>query len=80
MRASPNSRSEPDNESTAVKFKPDGTLEFASGTLGTWKLFDEDTNIYTITFLSNRLSLKLIPGRGLVQTNDPSSIVFKRNR
>lgn len=69
-----------DNESTAVKFKPDGTLEFASGTLGTWKLFDEDANIYTITFLSNRLSLKLIPGRGLVQSDDPSSIVFKRNR
>ena len=25
-----------DNESTAVKFKSDGTLEFASGTLGNW--------------------------------------------
>jgi hypothetical protein len=69
-----------DNENTAVKFKPDGTLEFASGTLGTWKLFDEDAYIYTITFLSNRLSLKLIPGRGLVQADNPSSIVFKRNR
>ena len=69
-----------DNEDTAVKFKPDGTLEFASGTLGTWKLFDQDAHIYTITFLSNRLSLKLIPGRGLVETKDPSSIVFKRNR
>lgn len=69
-----------DNENTAVKFKPDGTLEFASGTLGTWKLFDEDAHIYTIAFLSNRLSLKLIPGRGLVQAEDPSSIVFKRNR
>jgi hypothetical protein len=69
-----------DNEDTAVKFRPDGILQFASGTLGTWKLFDEDTHIYTITFLSNRLSLKLIPGRGLVQTNDPSSIVFKRNQ
>jgi hypothetical protein len=69
-----------DNESSAVKFKPDGTLEFASGTLGTWKLFDEDAHIYTITFLSHRLSLKFIPGRGLVQADDPSSIVFKRNR
>jgi hypothetical protein len=69
-----------ENEDTAVKFRPDGTLQFASGTVGTWKLFDEDTQLYTITFLSNRLSLKLIPGRGLVDARDPSSIVFKRNR
>jgi hypothetical protein len=69
-----------DSEDTAVKFRPDGTLQFASGTTGTWKLFDEDTRLYTITFLSNRLSLKLIPGRGLVDARDPSSIVFKRNR
>jgi len=68
-----------DNENAAVKFKPDGTLEFASGTLGTWKLFDEDAHIYSVTFLSNRLSLQLIPGRGLVQMNDPSVIVFKAN-
>jgi hypothetical protein len=69
-----------DNESTAVMFKPDRTLEFASGTLGNWKLFDEGARIYTITFLSHRLSVKLVFGRGLVQANDPSSIVFKRNR
>src|SRR5215472_12216314 len=69
-----------DNENTVVKFKPDGSLEFASGTLGTWKLFDEDAHIYTIAFLSNRLSLKLMPGRGLVKADVPSSIVFKRNR
>lgn len=68
------------NERTAAKFKPDGTLEFASGTLGTWRLFDEDALLYTITFLDNRLSLKLIPGRGLVDANDPSMIVFKRTR
>jgi hypothetical protein len=65
---------------TAVKFRPDGTLQFASGTSGTWKLFDEDTQLYTITFEDNRLSLKLIPGRGLVEASDPSAIVFKRNR
>jgi hypothetical protein len=67
-------------ERTAAKFKPDGTLEFASGTLGTWRLFDEGTLLYTVTFLDNRLSLKLIPGRGLAEANDPSMIVFKRNR
>jgi hypothetical protein len=68
------------NEDTAAKFKPDGTLEFASGTVGTWRLFDEDSMLYTITFLNNRLSLKLIPGRGLVEANNPSMIVFQRTR
>jgi hypothetical protein len=69
-----------DNENTAVKLKPDGTLEFASGTLGTWKVFSADDRIYTVSFLSNRLSLKLIPGRGLVEAGNPTSIVFKANR
>jgi hypothetical protein len=69
-----------DNDSTAVKFKSDGTLEFASGTLGTWKVFSEDDHIYTVAFLSNRLSLRLLPGRGLVEVGNPSTIVFKRSR
>jgi hypothetical protein len=68
------------NEDTAVKFLPDGTLQFASGTSGTWKLFDAETHIYTITFGDNRLSLKLIPGRGLVQAADPSTVVFQRTK
>jgi hypothetical protein len=69
-----------DNENTAVKFKPDGTLEFASGTLGTWKIFSEDDRILTVSFLSNRLSLKLVPGRGLVDAGNPSAIIFKASR
>ena len=69
-----------ENENTAVKFFSDGTLEFASGTQGKWKLFDATDRIFTVSFLSTRLSLKLMPGRGLVQTNDPSSIVFQRHR
>jgi hypothetical protein len=64
------------DESSAVKFKPDGTLEFASGTVGTWKLFDENAMIYTVTFRSNRLSLKLMPGQGLVNPAD-GSLVFQ---
>ena len=63
-----------ENENTAVKFLSDDTLEFASGTQGKWKLFDVTDRIFTASFLSTRLSLKLMPGRGLVQTNDPSSI------
>jgi hypothetical protein len=69
-----------ENENTAVKFSPDGTLEFASGTQGKWKLFDAGQRIFTISFRSTRLSLKLLPGRGLVNTNDTSSIIFQRQR
>jgi len=67
-----------DNEDTAAKFSPDGTLEFASGTTGKWKLFDADSHLYTVTFAQTRLSLKLIPGRGLVDAHDPTAIVFQR--
>jgi hypothetical protein len=69
-----------ENENTAVKFSSDGTLEFASGTPGKWKLFDATGRIFTVSFRNTRLSLKLVPGRGLVQTNDPTSIVFQRQR
>jgi hypothetical protein len=67
-----------DNEDTAAKFSADGTLEFASGTTGKWKLFDADSHLYTVTFAQTRLSLKLIPGRGLVDAHDPTAIVFQR--
>ena len=53
-----------------MNFLSDGTLEFASGTQGKWKLFDATDRIFTVSFLSTRLSLKLMPGRGLVQTNE----------
>jgi hypothetical protein len=67
-----------ENLGGAVKFKSDGTLEFASGTLGKWKIFDEDARIFTVEYLSHRFSLKLIPGRGLVDTN--TSFLWRRNR
>lgn len=67
-----------DNEDTAAKFEANGTLEFASGTTGRWKLFDAGTHIYTVTFANTRLSLKLVPGRGLVDAHDPTIIVFQR--
>src|SRR3984885_1751421 len=68
-----------DNEDSAVKFEANGTLEFASGTPGRWKLFDAGTRVYTVNYAKTRLSLKLIPGRGLVDARDPTSIVFQRN-
>jgi hypothetical protein len=68
-----------DNEDTAAKFTADGTLEFASGTRGRWKLFDASSLLYTVSFAQTRLSLKLIPGRGLVDSHDATAIVFQRN-
>jgi hypothetical protein len=68
-----------DNEDTAAKFEPSGRLEFASGTVGSWKLFDASSRMYTVAFAHTRLSLKLIPGRGLVDAHDPTIIVFQRN-
>ena len=69
-----------DNEDTPpAKFGvSNGRLEFASGTIGQWKLFDADSRLYTVTFAQTRLSLKLIPGRGLVDPHDQSIIVFQR--
>jgi hypothetical protein len=67
-----------DNEDSAAKFEANGALEFASGTTGRWKLFDADSHMYTVTFSQTRLSLKLIPGRGLVEAHDPTIIVFQR--
>ncbi len=69
-----------DNEDGAVKFLPNGTLMFASGTTGTWKLFDADTHLFTVTFANTRLSLKLVPGRGLVDAADTTTVVFQRTR
>jgi hypothetical protein len=67
-----------EDEDSACKFSADGSLEFASGTRGKWKLFDASSHLYTVTFKQTRLSLKLIPGRGLVDTHDPTIIVFQR--
>lgn len=69
-----------DNEDQAARFLPNGTLEFASGTTGKWKLFDPSSMIVTVTYAQTRLSLKFIPGRGLVDSHDLSMIVFQRTR
>lgn len=66
------------NEDSAVKFEPNGVLEFASGTMGRWKLFDANSHMYTVTYGPVRQSLRLIPGRGLVDAHDPSVIVLQR--
>lgn len=42
--------------------------------------FDPQALIYTVKIASNQWSLKLIPGRGLVDTADTSGIVFQAVR
>jgi hypothetical protein len=66
--------------SLAIHFSPDGTVETTDGHSGTWKAFDPDAGIYTVVIGRDRWSLKLIPGRGLFNTNDLSVVVFQAVR
>jgi hypothetical protein len=61
----------------ATKFKADGTVVASTGATGTWKLFDADTHTYTVVLDGQTLSLILMPGRGLVEANDPNVVDFK---
>jgi hypothetical protein len=47
---------------------------------GTWKLFDSEANIYVLNISGHNLSVKLMPGRGLVEPNDVNSIIFQEVR
>jgi len=61
-----------------TKFAPDGTVTCADGTIGKWKLEDVDTQSYTVTLGDGRLSLIYMPGRGLIQADDKSVVIFKQ--
>ena len=63
----------------AVKFKADGSIEAANGEQGTWKLFDPDSGTYTVIIHGQRMSLKLDPGRGLIDVQS-GLIPFQRTR
>lgn len=64
----------------ATRFFPDGSVKTADGTTGTWTSFDPQALIYTVKIGSNQWSLKLIPGRGLVDTANTSGIIFQAVR
>jgi hypothetical protein len=66
--------------SLSIHFSPDGTARLTDGHSGTWTAFDPDAHIYTVLIGPDRLSLKLIPGRGLFGTNDLSVPVFQSVR
>ena len=50
----------------ATRFNGDGTVEAASGVTGTWKLFDQRSSTFVVMIAGQRLSLRLDPGRGLI--------------
>ncbi len=58
----------------AVKFLANGTIVTSNGGSGTWKLFDADSGIYSVTIGGRRMTLTLQRGRGLVDTGNKLSI------
>jgi hypothetical protein len=61
-----------------VKFLADGTIETSTGYRGTWKLFDRENRIYTVTMDDGfRVSVQYLPGYGLVKPDDPGIILFQ---
>lgn len=67
-------------ECGVAKFYPDGTFKISDGNTGTWKLFDPEANIYVLNISEHNLSVKLMPGRGLVEPKDVNSIIFQEVR
>jgi hypothetical protein len=66
--------------SLAIHFDDNGTVRTTDGHTGTWTVFDPDSRIYSVVMGGDRWSLKLVPGRGLFNTNDLSVVVFQSVR
>jgi hypothetical protein len=65
------------NDYGLTKFKDDGSVVCASGVTGRWTLFDKDTATYVVDLAGAHMSLKLVPGRGLVDATNTDIITFK---
>ncbi|HEY6330712.1 MAG TPA: hypothetical protein VI756_15355 [Blastocatellia bacterium] len=68
------------NNYGATKFHASGTVEASNGSSGTWKAFDPENHIYTVVIDQFRFSVKYLPGRGLVDPDDPTSLKFQELR
>ena len=69
------------NSYGAVKFLANGTIESSNGYNGTWKAFDPENRIYTVTMSDGfRTSVQYIPGYGLVRPSEPNMIQFQELR
>jgi CubicO group peptidase (beta-lactamase class C family) len=60
----------------ATKFLADGTIVASDGSHGTWKVFDPENRIYTVVIEGTRFSLQYVPGRGLVDARDATTVRF----
>jgi hypothetical protein len=68
------------NDYGATKFLANGTVQASNGSSGSWKAFDPQNHIYTIVIDQFRFSVKYLPGRGLVDPDDPTSVKFQELR
>ena len=60
----------------ATKFLANGTVEASDGSSGTWKAFDPENRIYTVVIEGTRFSVQYVPGRGLVEAGNPTTVLF----
>lgn len=61
----------------ATRFLADGSIVAADGTRGSWKAFDPDNGLYTMTIGEFSFSVKYRAGYGLVKPSDQNMIVFQ---
>lgn len=54
----------------ATRFNADGTVATADGRQGRWTLFDAGLHIYTVTIGDDRMTVKLMAGRGLIDASN----------
>jgi hypothetical protein len=60
-----------------IRFAPGGGVMTTDGHQGRWTLFDPDARIYTVVIGQDRWTLKLSPGRGLMDTHDQTIVIFQ---
>lgn len=68
------------NNYGATRFLADGSVVASDGSTGTWKAFDPDNHIYTVQIGVFKYSVQYLPGYGLVNPSEPTSIVFQELR
>jgi hypothetical protein len=54
----------------ATRFNANGTIVTADGQQGRWVVFDPKLRIYTVTIGTDRMTVKLVPGRGLIDASN----------
>jgi hypothetical protein len=63
-----------------IRFAPGGEVRTTDGHQGHWALFDPDARVYTVVIGRDRWTVKLVPGRGLMDTHDQTIVIFQAIR